>query len=345
MYCPKCGKENPEDARFCGNCGEDLSIIVEETANKQPEIVNKKEEESSHFFKLLFSFGKKRKLVITFGIIILVLLPLIIFMNQEKESTAVETAVSTPIENAPTNFGTKLEFNSSELYYSSNVTYQQAERLGEYLVSSKFFADKKISTQFDKKAGVYVFRYVIAPGYENDESYLKIVSQYANEISRDVFSGAPVEINLTDSNFNTLVVVDQNYHPQNDVVTTSDAYTDNLNYYNSNPDKYGKMLEFNGASMYYTESIPRMDAQKIGLILTQQGFFDGSKKIIQLTKDGRVFIFRQIIPKDLERDRSVLNSAKSTAALLKNNVFGSRPFEVQLTDNRLKVLNRIKSGY
>jgi len=22
MFCPKCGSENPDDARFCGNCGE-----------------------------------------------------------------------------------------------------------------------------------------------------------------------------------------------------------------------------------------------------------------------------------------------------------------------------------
>ena len=25
MYCPKCGKENPEDAKFCMHCGADLS--------------------------------------------------------------------------------------------------------------------------------------------------------------------------------------------------------------------------------------------------------------------------------------------------------------------------------
>lgn len=26
MFCPKCGTENPDDASFCGNCGEDLSV-------------------------------------------------------------------------------------------------------------------------------------------------------------------------------------------------------------------------------------------------------------------------------------------------------------------------------
>lgn len=27
MYCPQCGKQNPEDARFCGSCGAPLDEI------------------------------------------------------------------------------------------------------------------------------------------------------------------------------------------------------------------------------------------------------------------------------------------------------------------------------
>ena len=30
MYCPQCGKENPDDARFCGSCGASLENIREE---------------------------------------------------------------------------------------------------------------------------------------------------------------------------------------------------------------------------------------------------------------------------------------------------------------------------
>ena len=34
MYCPKCGKENPEDARFCMHCGADLSGYKVEVSPK-----------------------------------------------------------------------------------------------------------------------------------------------------------------------------------------------------------------------------------------------------------------------------------------------------------------------
>lgn len=34
MYCPKCGKGNPKDARFCMHCGADLSGYTVEVAPK-----------------------------------------------------------------------------------------------------------------------------------------------------------------------------------------------------------------------------------------------------------------------------------------------------------------------
>ena len=36
MFCPKCGKENPENAEFCSECGNNIGDILEksETASK-----------------------------------------------------------------------------------------------------------------------------------------------------------------------------------------------------------------------------------------------------------------------------------------------------------------------
>jgi len=42
MYCPKCGAENPDDAKFCHKCGAELSAIV-----RSPEGAAKPEAESS----------------------------------------------------------------------------------------------------------------------------------------------------------------------------------------------------------------------------------------------------------------------------------------------------------
>ena len=34
MFCPNCGKENPENATFCAGCG--ASLTVQQAANGQP---------------------------------------------------------------------------------------------------------------------------------------------------------------------------------------------------------------------------------------------------------------------------------------------------------------------
>ena len=35
MRCPSCGKENPNDARFCNECGSELDFSIEETEPQQ----------------------------------------------------------------------------------------------------------------------------------------------------------------------------------------------------------------------------------------------------------------------------------------------------------------------
>jgi len=42
MFCPKCGAENPDDAKFCHKCGAELSAIL-----RSPEGAAKPETESS----------------------------------------------------------------------------------------------------------------------------------------------------------------------------------------------------------------------------------------------------------------------------------------------------------
>ena len=38
MFCPKCGSENPDDARFCGSCGESLSTAHDAPASTSGEV-------------------------------------------------------------------------------------------------------------------------------------------------------------------------------------------------------------------------------------------------------------------------------------------------------------------
>ena len=36
MYCPKCGQQNPDEAQFCGNCGENLPTTASPSSSNTP---------------------------------------------------------------------------------------------------------------------------------------------------------------------------------------------------------------------------------------------------------------------------------------------------------------------
>ena len=382
MYCPRCGSANPDEAKYCGNCGEDLSDVLKQPEEKSTNNAQKHTGDKSPLFNFFFSFGRKRKLIITFGVILLVMIPVLYFVSENGKTTH-EYSTATPVNPEYSDYGTKLEFNNGELFYTANVDLQNAERLGNYLVKSGFYAGNVISGQFDKNSQAYVFRYVVKPGYENNVEYLKIVRQLANDISTNVFNGATVEINLTDSNFHTLKVINQNSNFNDEIVPTAEGNSEstkkidngNSNVDNAAPNKsdnssnaentptnspnnydsnkpntivkdYGELvLNIKGTKLYADKTMEVTAANKIGEILDKAGFFDNTKKTIQLSMDGRIYVFKQIVPAGYERDRAVLRSAKSTAEILKKNVFSSRPFEVQLTDVNLKVIYTIKSGF
>lgn len=95
-------------------------------------------------------------------------------------------------------FGTKLEFNKAELYYTKSVTADEAKRLGDYCVKEELFSDNKLSTQIDKNNGTYQFRMVLKKGSENEAALLQSAKLLADGMSREVFNGAKVEFYACD---------------------------------------------------------------------------------------------------------------------------------------------------
>ena len=105
-----------------------------------------------------------------------------------------------------TDYGDKLEFNGTDVYYTETVDQAEAQKLGEYLVESEFADGGGKSVQLSKRDSVYVFRMVVKEGIEkdsaNDLTFLAIT--YA--LSMAVFDGAPVELEACDNTFETLRV-------------------------------------------------------------------------------------------------------------------------------------------
>jgi hypothetical protein len=108
---------------------------------------------------------------------------------------------------ACSNYGTKLDFNNGELYYTDNVTEADARKLGEYLVKTGFFNGRKITVQLDKAGVTYQFRMVVQPEKQNDEPTAVLMKAFAGEISEDVFNDAPTELHICDDQLKTLRVL------------------------------------------------------------------------------------------------------------------------------------------
>ena len=104
-------------------------------------------------------------------------------------------------------YGTLLEFNGGELYYTSSVSERDAYKLGEYLVESGFFDGQGKTIQLNKTGDTYEFRMVIKTGIEKDEEFIQLFKMMCIELSDYVFNGNTVDIHLCDEYLNTLRVV------------------------------------------------------------------------------------------------------------------------------------------
>lgn len=100
-------------------------------------------------------------------------------------------------------YGKKIVKDSIEIYYKDGVTADQAQNAANLLAASVKTKDTK-SIQLIKKNDVYCYRMVtdkdkLASSGMPDETFFQI----GNEISDNIFNGAPVNVELTDDKFET----------------------------------------------------------------------------------------------------------------------------------------------
>ncbi|MBC8046363.1 MAG: hypothetical protein H7Y00_06170 [Fimbriimonadaceae bacterium] len=101
------------------------------------------------------------------------------------------------------NYGKKLIFNEGELYYTENLTEEEATKLGNFLVDDGFFSGQEISIQIDKTNGTYIFRMVSKDGVEDDPNFITLAEEYTRRLSAEVFNNAPVDFHFCDTELKT----------------------------------------------------------------------------------------------------------------------------------------------
>jgi hypothetical protein len=207
-------------------------------------------------------------------------------------------------------YGTKLEFNKGELYYTAEVTVEVARKLGEYLVKSEVFDGVPKTVQLDRRDGVYQFRMVIKPGLMNDAELQTNLRVYGHELCNKVFEGQPLEMHIANDSLKTVRVLE---------VTQS----------------YGELLKFKAGELYFTSKVTRDEAMALGEYLVKSEFFDDTPKTAQLNKTGDIYEFRFVVKNDVDPDVMLMVQLRQYAKLVSEKVFGKQPVDLHLTDASL----------
>jgi hypothetical protein len=103
--------------------------------------------------------------------------------------------------------GTLIEFNRGKLFYTSAVSREEAQKLGEFLFRERFFDGNPKDVQLHKEGRTYEVRLVVQEGTERNPQTVEVMKQFGVEISNRVFESAPVDIHLCDTFLRTIRVV------------------------------------------------------------------------------------------------------------------------------------------
>ncbi len=95
------------------------------------------------------------------------------------------------------NYGDKVVYDGTEVYYKDNILKEKADQVGDYLEEIEFTDGTPKSVQITKDS-VYNFRMVIQEGLENDESMEMSFKALGCLLSKEVFDGAPLNYTLCD---------------------------------------------------------------------------------------------------------------------------------------------------
>jgi hypothetical protein len=104
-------------------------------------------------------------------------------------------------------YGTKLEFDGTEVYYTENITETQAQALGKFLEESGFTDGTGKTVQLDKRDDTYLFRMVKKEDVELTDELKSTMSLFAVLISQSAFDGNAVDIELCNDRLETQHVI------------------------------------------------------------------------------------------------------------------------------------------
>lgn len=217
---------------------------------------------------------------------------------------------------ACSNYGEKVNFNGTDVYYKDGISIEQVNNLGAHLIKNEFAdgGEKSVQLVKDETTGNLTFRMVVSPG--NEEGNDMIFKLFAKQLSEEVFDGVPVDFQLCDNTFKTIK-----------------AFTyENLD----------QMVSVDGTDVTYTKNVSHNDAQLLGDYLKESEFTDGTPKTIQLDKEGGAYLFRMVVTEGAEKVESNIQILKAFGDELSEKVFSGTPVKVHMCNKELNTIHIIE---
>lgn len=215
-----------------------------------------------------------------------------------------------------TNYGTKLEFNKGQLYYTKKVEEADAQKLGNFLVKTGFFDGNPKSVQLDKNMDTFLFKMVVKKEKQNDSNTVKLLKMFALQISQEVFEGKPVNAFICDDLFRTIRII---------------RY-----------EGYGKYIKVGNGELFYTPAVDDQVAQKLADYLYKNKFYGEEGKTILLDKSGNVYRLKMVIKPEYFDNTAYFLLAQSFGKTLSQVVFDSNEVEIHFCDKNFNTLKIVK---
>jgi len=103
--------------------------------------------------------------------------------------------------------GNKIKLGNDDIYYLPDFNTEKAKEFAQYLKDAGFLTNDGKTVQFRTLNDILIFAYPVEPGYENNQEYISIVYEFAEQISKEYYNNGKVIIYLTDLYFDELRAV------------------------------------------------------------------------------------------------------------------------------------------
>lgn len=216
-------------------------------------------------------------------------------------------------------YGTKLDYNGSDVYYTKNVTEAEAKAVGDYLDKQGAFKDQERSFRIDKDGDVYKFHIILEGDYKSLAGYPEFYKFMGARISHYALKDAPVAVVICDNKFKALETLEA--------------------------DDVGKLYHFEKNELNYGGGITTKQASAVGKQFVDIGWFKKESSLsVQLHKMGDVFRLRFVIkPSEIDK-KSTHDTFNVIADEIGQSALKGRKIEIHLADSNLKTKHVLRKG-